>query len=81
MSLITRSKTYCMSKTKIKPIQGRLNSQVDVIVVGAGSGGISAAVQAARMGSATLLIEPSANAPSIAMASTPSDLKQYVRYG
>jgi len=50
-----------MSKTKINPIQGRLNSQVDVIVVGAGSGGISAAVQAARMGSETLLIEPSAN--------------------
>ena len=34
-------------------------TEYDVMVVGAGSGGISAAIQAARMGAKTLLIEPS----------------------
>ena len=37
---------------------GDIKDHYDVIVAGAGSGGISAAIQAARMGAETLLIEP-----------------------
>ena len=46
-----------MQKTK----PDSLYSTYDVIVVGAGSGGIAAAIQASRMGASTLLIETSAH--------------------
>ena len=41
------------------PKTSPLNSAYDVIVVGAGSGGIAAAIQASRMGVKTLLVEAS----------------------
>lgn len=47
---------HCMSKTR--PDRELTPDPYDVIVVGAGCGGISTAIQAARTGAETLLIEP-----------------------
>lgn len=45
-------------KLGINLISSQIADTYDVVVVGAGTGGVSAAIQAARMGSSVILVEP-----------------------
>lgn len=48
---------HLFSKNSVFEISGAIPTQVDVVISGAGTGGISAAIQAARQGAKVLLLE------------------------